>query len=72
MMSNSQTVDDERLLDEHEAARLLGMSHRTLQRYRVFGGGPAYLKVGGRLVRYQRKSLMAWATQDARNSTSQG
>lgn len=72
MNTKSKSDDGERLLDEHEAARLLGISHRTFQRWRVVGEGPPYLKVGGRLVRYQRATLMEWAMKDARTSTSQG
>jgi excisionase family DNA binding protein len=47
------------LLDEQEAARLLKISDRTLQAWRVKNVGPAWVKVG-RTVRYRRRDLIAW------------
>ena len=39
-------MDDlDRYLSTHEAAMFLGLSHRTLERYRVTGEGPAVSKV---------------------------
>ena len=51
-----------------EAARYLGLSHRTLKRYRVTGDGPAFHRFGGR-VRYRRDRLDAWAAKRERVST---
>lgn len=39
-----------------EAARLLGVSHRTLEDWRNRGGGPRYIHLG-RLVRYRTVDL---------------
>ena len=52
------------LINEGEAARFLGYSVRTLQNWRVRGGGPAFVKVSSRSVRYRRRDLNQWA--DAR------
>ena len=52
-----------------EAAALLGLSPRTLDRYRVTGEGPAFHKFGTR-VRYARADLEDWAAQRRRTSTS--
>ena len=52
-----------------EAARYLGLSHRTLKRYRVTGEGPVYHRFGGR-VRYRRDDLDAWAAERRRVSTA--
>lgn len=52
----------DRLLDETEAAELLGCSHNSLRAWRCRRGGadsPRYLKVG-RLVKYRRADLIAW------------
>lgn len=50
----------DRLINEQEAAAFLGFTIRALQNWRVRGGGPEYLKLGSRSVRYQRRTLMAW------------
>ena len=52
-----------------EAAAFLGLSPRTLDRYRVNGEGPAFHKFGSR-VRYARADLEAWASARRRTSTS--
>lgn len=53
----------------HEAARLLGISARTLEKYRCHGTGPTFRKLGGRVV-YAVGDLEAWADQAACSSTS--
>lgn len=55
------TIDDlDRLVDEREAADLLCYSVRALQNWRHRGGGPLYIKVSARSVRYRRRDLLAW------------
>jgi hypothetical protein len=39
-----------RYVRTHEAARLLGLSPRTLEKYRCHGSGPTFRKLGGRVV----------------------
>ncbi|MYA87301.1 MAG: helix-turn-helix domain-containing protein [Boseongicola sp. SB0662_bin_57] len=56
-------------LDTHRAARLLGLSAKTLSRYRVSGGGPVFHKFGT-LIRYRREDLEAWTATRRRASTS--
>ncbi len=43
-----------------EAAAMLRVSLRTLHRFRIEGGGPAYFVFGGRIA-YTRADLAAWA-----------
>lgn len=57
-----------RYVGTQEASRLVGLSPRTLEKYRTYGGGPVYLKIGGRVV-YRQADLEAWAEQGARWST---
>ncbi len=57
-----------RYVGTREASRLIGLSPRTLEKYRCYGGGPVYLKIGGRVV-YRQADLEAWAEQAARTST---
>ena len=56
-------------LNQTDAGRLLGLSARTLERFRIDGRGPKYLKLGRR-VAYARDDLMAWAESRRRSSTS--
>jgi predicted DNA-binding transcriptional regulator AlpA len=59
------------LLTEAQAAQLLGFSPRTLQAWRVRGGGPTFVHVSARCVRYRREDLEAWITERLRISTSE-
>jgi predicted DNA-binding transcriptional regulator AlpA len=61
-----------RLLDEKEAATLLGLSHRTLQAWRLKGGGPPYIKMSARAVRYSVRDLTTWVVLHSRSHTSSG
>jgi predicted DNA-binding transcriptional regulator AlpA len=56
-----------RHLDTKEAADWLGLSARTLERWRLTGEGPPFRKLG-RSVRYAIADLVAFA--DARTCTS--
>ncbi|AWK85988.1 helix-turn-helix transcriptional regulator [Azospirillum thermophilum] len=58
-----------RFLRTPEAARFLGLSGRTLEKHRVYGTGPRYRKIGGRVV-YAVEDLRNWADQGLRTSTS--
>ena len=51
-----------------QAARILGVSAKTLARYRVKAKGPVFVKLEGR-VRYLRKDLDDWAHRRRRAST---
>ncbi len=58
-----------RYLRTPEAARFLGLSGRTLEKHRTYGTGPAYRKLGGRVV-YSIDDIQAWASRGAVTSTS--
>lgn len=58
-----------RYLDTREAARFLGLSNRTLDRYRVTGEGPVFHKFGTR-IRYAQADLEEWAAARRMRSTS--
>jgi predicted DNA-binding transcriptional regulator AlpA len=51
-----------------EAAHLLGLGRRTLEKHRIYGTGPTYSKVGGRVI-YAVGNLMEWVDRGARQST---
>ena len=56
-------------MSTREAAAFLGLSPRTLDRYRVSGEGPVFHKFGSS-VRYGRTDLESWAQARRRSSTS--
>jgi predicted DNA-binding transcriptional regulator AlpA len=58
-----------RFIRTHEAAVLLGLSARTLEKYRCAGTGPVFRKLGGRVV-YAIHDLEAWADSATCRSTS--
>ncbi|MDH7973292.1 helix-turn-helix domain-containing protein [Sphingomonas sp. AR_OL41] len=68
-MSLTPPVQPQRYLRTPDAALLLGLSARTLEKHRCFGTGPAYHKLGGRVV-YALGDLQAWADLGLRRSTS--
>ena len=68
-LGGESMIDYPTLLNTEEAARCLGLSPRTLQRYRVTGEGPEFLKIG-RTVRYTASKLNRWLEGCARASTS--
>jgi hypothetical protein len=57
------------LLNTVDAAAYLRLSYRTLQNWRVRGGGPRYVKLGDRVL-YAQGDLDAWVDEQTRTSTS--
>ena len=68
-MSDATLGISPRYLRTAEAARYLSLSPRTLEKHRTYGTGPAYRKIGGRVV-YAVPDLNAWADVGTRTSTS--
>ncbi len=62
-------AEPRRLLDTEEAARYLRLSPRTLERYRVTGEGPEFIKMGRRVF-YEQHKLDEWLETRRRRSTS--
>ncbi len=56
-------------LNTKETAKNLRVSPRTLEKKRVEGSGPAFIKVG-RLVFYTEEAITAWINSRTRRSTS--
>jgi Helix-turn-helix domain len=61
-------MDAPKLLSTGDAAERLGVSASYLNKLRVTGGGPAFLKIGAR-VAYDPGDLVAWLDAQRRNST---
>lgn len=60
---------DNQFISTNPAAKFLTLSPRTLEKYRVLGGGPAFYKLGRRVV-YRVDDLITWAEANRRQSTS--
>ncbi len=56
-------------LTQKEAASLLAVGERTLEKWRTIGGGPPYRQHGRRIV-YHRGELLAWSESRRRVSTA--
>lgn len=52
-------IENESLLNEYGVARLTGMSVASVRKWRLFGRGPRYLKIGS-AVRYKPADVSAW------------
>lgn len=66
-MSNGNTP---KLLNVNEAAERLGVSVSYLNKLRLSGGGPAFVKIGAR-VAYDPADLASWIEARKRQSTSE-
>ncbi len=51
------------LINERKAAGFLDLTDRTLQALRQRGGGPRYVVISARCIRYRRIDLRAWVKQ---------
>lgn len=59
------------LVNEREPASILCYSVRALQNWRHRGGGPDFVKVSSRSVRYRRADLEKWIAARTVSNTSQ-
>jgi hypothetical protein len=64
------TNDPKTLLNQKQASLYLGVSTRTLEGWRLRGGGPIYSKLGS-CVRYRLGDLDAFVEGQTRINTSQ-
>ena len=55
------------LLNEKEAAKLLNLSVKTLQRYRLYGGGPQFIKIN-KSVRYSVEQIEEYLKPRVKNT----
>ncbi len=63
------TTNATRLLTQRQLAEMLGVTPRSLERWRETGDGPPFLRVGG-LVRYTPADVSGWLETRRRTSTS--
>jgi predicted DNA-binding transcriptional regulator AlpA len=58
------------MLDEAKAAQYLSVSPRTLQSWRGRGGGPKFVRISSRCIRYRLQDILVWQAERVRRSTS--
>jgi predicted DNA-binding transcriptional regulator AlpA len=66
----SGAVDARGLLSVRQAAAFLNLSASTLNKWRLSGDSPPYLKIGRRVL-YDFNDLLTWAAQHRRHNTSE-
>ncbi len=59
------------LLTIQSAAAFLGVHRSFLDRRRVAGGGPRYIRMSARVIRYASDDLDAWLASNRRANTSE-
>ena len=59
-----------RLLTTADLSQFLGVSERTIAGWRLRGGGPRYLLLSGRCVRYRPSDVDLWLEERLLSSTS--
>ena len=68
--SKSIHLPDLCFLTENETAKTLNKSPRTLQRWRVDGNGPPFVRAGSGIL-YRPQDIEIWAAENTFTSTSQ-
>lgn len=58
-------------LDVRQCAERTGLSHKTLEKMRLRGDGPPFLKPSARRVIYDRNEVDAWMRRRVFRSTSE-
>ena len=59
-----------RILRTPGAAGYLGLSPSTLEKKRLSGGGPVFIRLGGRAVGYDVRDLDAWLEEQRRSDAN--
>lgn len=66
---NNPKIDP--LLSTREAAEHLNVSKSYLDKLRVYGGGPEFIRLSKRKILYRQSALDCWAHQRRFGSTSE-
>jgi len=62
---------EKRIFRTREAAEYLGLSASTLEKKRMTGDGPDFIRITGRAVGYDIADLNSWIDGQRRASTSE-
>lgn len=60
-LAELHALPDDALATAQEAAAFLRLKYNTLAWYRCHGGGPAFVRIGPKLIRYRMDVLRAYA-----------
>ena len=63
-------LSDETMVDTATAATIVGLAKNTLEKMRVYGGGPRFAKYRS-AVRYSVRDLRQWIHLNSADSTSE-
>jgi hypothetical protein len=58
-------MNTDEMLDTPSTAKFLNVPIRTVETWRYRGGGPRYLRLSGRVVRYRLADLIAFLERSA-------
>jgi predicted DNA-binding transcriptional regulator AlpA len=58
------------LIRQDQAALMLGVSNRCLENWRYRGGGPSWIRISARCIRYRRSDLVRFIEARVQTSTS--
>lgn len=65
-----EQLDPNVLLTDEQAAEIIGLKVSTIRYWRYTGEGPAFVKVGGKCVRYRLADINEWIESRLYRSTS--
>ena len=72
--TDSPRVDANEIFDslvrQEEAATILAVTPRCLENWRHRGGGPSYVKISARCIRYRRSALKDFIDECVRTNTT--
>ncbi len=71
MTLNRNRTEEDPLNTTKEAARQLNVQDATLEAWRCRGGGPEYVRLSARAIRYRQSALDKFIAERVRTSTSQ-
>lgn len=70
-LDNRLINNDKNLLTEREAADFLGVTARCLQAWRYRGGGPKFVRISSRCIRYRQSDVAEWTEARLHSDTSE-
>lgn len=65
------TLHDDAIVKTEEAEAISGMSRSWLEKARLSGNGPPFLRVGPKAVRYRVGDIRSWLASRRRSNTAQ-